>query len=104
MRADTLCSLNGLGRDLRVEFDPDLLHMSESGHDADVVASKIEGLRALPEPVTGPIAVVDHEPAVICSMVEADNAERHPLPPDADDARSPGGSAEPAPLPVGTST
>jgi hypothetical protein len=27
MRADTLRSLNALGRDLRVEFDPGLLHM-----------------------------------------------------------------------------
>ena len=31
LRADTLRSLNALGRDLRVEFDRDLLHMNESG-------------------------------------------------------------------------
>lgn len=53
MRADTLRSLNALGRDLRVEFDRDLLQMNESGDQGDVVAPKIEGLRAFPEPATG---------------------------------------------------
>ena len=74
MRADTLRSLNALGRDLRVEFDSDLLHMNESGHHADVVASKIEGLLAFTRAGYRPVAVVDHEPAVIRAMVEADNA------------------------------
>jgi hypothetical protein len=72
MRADTLRSLNALGRDLRVEFDCDLLHMNESGHQGDVVASKIEGLRAFTRAGYRPVAVVDHEPAVIRAMVEAD--------------------------------
>jgi hypothetical protein len=74
MRADTLRSLNALGRDLRVEFDRDLLHMNESGHQADVAASKIEGLRAFTQAGYRPVAVVDHEPAVIRAMVEADEA------------------------------
>jgi hypothetical protein len=72
MRADTLRSLNALGRDLRVEFDCDLLHMNESGHQGDVAACKIEGLRAFTRAGYRPVAVVDHEPAVIRAMVEAD--------------------------------
>ena len=72
MRADTLRSLNALGRDLRVEFDRDLLHMNESGDQGDVVASKIEGLRAFTRAGYRPVAVVDHDPAVIRAMVEAD--------------------------------
>jgi hypothetical protein len=74
MRADTLRSLNALGRDLRVEFACDLLRMNGSGHHGDVVASKIEGLRAFTRAGYRPVAVVDHEPAVIRAMVEADEA------------------------------
>jgi hypothetical protein len=72
MRVDTLRSLNALGRDLRVEFDCHLLHMNESGHPGDVVASKIEGLRAFTRAGYRLVAVVDHEPAAIRAMVETD--------------------------------
>jgi hypothetical protein len=48
--------------------------MNESGHQGDVVASKIEGLRAFTRAGYRPVAVVDHEPAVIRAMVEADEA------------------------------
>jgi hypothetical protein len=74
MRTDTLRSLNALGRDLRVEFDRGLLHGSESGDQGDVIASKIEGLRAVTRAGYRPVAVVDHDPAVIRAMVEADEA------------------------------
>jgi hypothetical protein len=72
MRADTLRSLNALGRDFRVEFDCDLLHMNKSGHPGDVVTSKIEGLRAFTRAGYRPVAVVDHEPPVIRALVDAD--------------------------------
>lgn len=72
MQTDTLCSLNALGRDLSVEFDRGLLHMNESGDEGDVVASKIEGLRAFTRAGYRPVAVVDHDPAAIRAMVEAD--------------------------------
>ena len=71
-RTDTLRSLNALGRDLRVEFDRSLLHMNESGDQGDVIASKIEGLHAFTRAGYRPVAVVDHDPAVIRAMVEAD--------------------------------
>jgi hypothetical protein len=73
MRTDTLRSLNALGRDLRVEFDRGLLHMHESGDHGDVIASKIEGLRAFTRAGYRPVAVVDHDPAQIRAMVEADD-------------------------------
>ena len=72
MRTDTLRSLNALGRDLRVEFDSGLLHMNESGDDADVITSKIKGLHAFTRAGYRPVAVVDHDPAVIRAMVDAD--------------------------------
>jgi len=74
LRSDTLRSLNALGRDTRVEFDPELLHMNESGDQGDVVASKLEGLRAFTRAGYRPVAVVDHEPVVIRALVEADEA------------------------------
>jgi hypothetical protein len=72
MRTDTLRSMNALGRDLRVEFDPGLLHMNESGDHGNAIASKIEGLRAFTRARYRPVAVVDHDPAVIRAMVAAD--------------------------------
>lgn len=72
MRTDTLRSLNALGRDLRVEFDGGLLHMNELGDQGDAIASKIEGLHAFTRAGYRPVAVVDHDPAVIRAMVEAD--------------------------------
>jgi hypothetical protein len=72
MRTDTLRSLTAVGRDLRVEFDRTLLHMNESGDDGDVIASKIEGLHAFTRAGYRPVAVVDHDAAVIRAMVEAD--------------------------------
>jgi hypothetical protein len=75
MRADTLCSLNTLGRELGLAFDPVLLHMRQPAHDQDAVAAKLEGLRAFRRAGYRPIAVVDHDPAVICSMVESNDAD-----------------------------
>jgi hypothetical protein len=72
MRTDTLRSLNALGRDLSVEFDGGLLHMNESGDHGDVIASKIEGLHAFTRAGYRPVAVVDHDPAVIRALAEAD--------------------------------
>ncbi len=72
MRTDTLRTLNALGRDVTVEFDHGLLHMNESGDQGDVIASKIEGLRAFTRAGYRPVAVVDHDPTAIRAMVEAD--------------------------------
>jgi hypothetical protein len=71
LRLDTLRSLNALGRDLKVEFDPDLLHMNEADGGGDPVASKLEGLRAFTRAGYRPVAVVDHDPAVIRALRES---------------------------------
>jgi hypothetical protein len=46
--------------------------MHESGDHGDVIASKIEGLRAFTRAGYRPVAVVDHDPAQIRAMIEAD--------------------------------
>ena len=74
LREQTLRSLNALGRDLRVTFDADLLHMSDSGDALDAIASKVEGLRAFARAGFRTCAVVDNEPAVIQALVEADES------------------------------
>jgi hypothetical protein len=58
LRADTLHSLNALGRHVRVQFHDDLLHMNQSGDQGDAVASKIEGLRAFTRAGYRPVAFV----------------------------------------------
>ena len=72
LRADTLHSLNALGRHVRVQFDDDLLHMNQSGDQGDAVASKIEGLRAFTRAGYRPVAFVAHEPSVLHGVFEAD--------------------------------
>jgi hypothetical protein len=72
LRADTLHSLNALGRHVRVQFHDDLLHMNQSRHQGDAVASKIEGLRAFTRAGYRPVAFVDHEPSVLHGVFEAD--------------------------------
>jgi hypothetical protein len=71
IRAETLRSLNALGRDMRVEFNSALLYMNESGYRSDVVASKMEGLRAFTRGGYRPVAVIDQDPAVIRAMANA---------------------------------
>jgi hypothetical protein len=71
-RAETLQSLNTLGRDLKVGFTCDLLHLNESGRQRDVIRSKLEGLRAFTRAGYRPVAVIDQDPAVICAIAEAD--------------------------------
>jgi hypothetical protein len=48
--------------------------MNESGDEGDVIASKIEGLHAFTRAGYRPVAVVDHDPAVIRAMAEADES------------------------------
>jgi beta-phosphoglucomutase-like phosphatase (HAD superfamily) len=74
LRDETLRSLNMLGRDLRVEFDADLLHMSASGGKDEVIASKLEGLKAFARAGFRTCAVVDDEPAAIRALAEADES------------------------------
>ena len=72
LRADTLHTLNALGRHVRVQFRDDLLHMNQSGDEGDAVASKLEGLRAFRRAGFRPVAFVDHELSVLHGLLDAD--------------------------------
>jgi hypothetical protein len=72
LRAETLASLNELGREYRVRFESDLLHMNASPGRQTVARSKVEGLERFRESGFRVFAVVDNEPANIAVMSEAD--------------------------------
>lgn len=72
IRVQTIHSLNALGREYRVRFDSELLHMNPH-HDEDRIAqSKAEGLRRFREEGFCIVAVVDNEPCNIEAMVKSD--------------------------------
>lgn len=72
LRADTLRSLNALGREHRVQFDDRLLRMNPGGWDDDIGTSKADGLRAFSADGYQVVAVVDNEPEVIEALAAAD--------------------------------
>lgn len=73
LRDETLRSLNAMGRSRRVEFDSNLVRLNESGADGDVVASKIEGMRAFARGGYRAFAIVDNDPIAIRALVDADD-------------------------------
>jgi phosphoglycolate phosphatase-like HAD superfamily hydrolase len=74
LRAETLRSLNALGREYRVHFDDDLLHMNPRGWEEGVPTSKVEALRAFGAAGYRVLAVVDNEPEIIEAMAASDEA------------------------------
>jgi hypothetical protein len=74
IRRDTLESLNSLGREYRVRFDDELLHMNPGEWEQGVQNVKVRGLRAFREQGFRVIAVVDNEPSNLEAMAEADPA------------------------------
>jgi phosphoglycolate phosphatase-like HAD superfamily hydrolase len=74
LRAETLRSLNALGREYRVRFDDELLQMAPGTPADDIPAVKVEGLRAFAEAGYRVLAVVDNEPENIAAMAAADTA------------------------------
>ncbi|MGH9245301.1 MAG: hypothetical protein ACRD29_13490 [Acidimicrobiales bacterium] len=73
-RAETLRALNAMGRDLNVDFASELLHMKAS-ECGDAAAAKVEGLRSFVRAGYRPVAVVDHDPAAIRAMIDADGTD-----------------------------
>lgn len=78
LREDTLRSLNGLGEEYRVEFRSDRLYMNQSdwfmdpeSWRAEVIATKVEGLRYFKQAGYRIVAVIDNEPANIEAMAKA---------------------------------
>lgn len=75
LRADTLRSLNALGREYRVAFDPALLEMNERGWEERVAEGKAAALKRFRARGYRVFAVVDNEPGNIARMLEADEEE-----------------------------
>jgi hypothetical protein len=74
LRAETLRSLNALGREYRVRFDDELLHMAPGTPADDIPAVKVAGLRAFADAGYQVLAAVDNEPENIAAMADADTA------------------------------
>ena len=74
LRAETLRSLNALGREYRVRFDDGLLHMAPETSTDDIPAVKVEALRAFTDTGYKVLAVVDNEPENIAAMSAADTS------------------------------
>jgi hypothetical protein len=72
LRAATLRLLNALGREYRVHFDDELLHMNRGGGGEHIAAAKVDGLRAFAAAGYRVVAVVDNEPEVLEALVAAD--------------------------------
>ncbi|MHC4766039.1 MAG: HAD family hydrolase [Planctomycetota bacterium] len=72
LRRETLISLNELGREYRVRFEADLLHMTPPSWEGSVARAKVAGLDRFRESGLRPFAVVDNEPVNIAAMSEAD--------------------------------
>jgi phosphoglycolate phosphatase-like HAD superfamily hydrolase len=72
LREETLESLNALGREYRVRFHTELLHMNAEGTHAAVIPARLEGLRRFREEGYRVFAAVDNEPANIRAMAEED--------------------------------
>jgi hypothetical protein len=72
LRADTLRSLNALGREYRVEFHEDLLHMNPAGWEEGVADAKVGALEDFRTAGYRVFAVVDNEPANLRAMAAAD--------------------------------
>ncbi len=62
LRADTLHSLNKLGKDYRVNFADDLLHMNPAGWDEEVENAKVGGVLHFQKEGYRIFAMVDNEP------------------------------------------
>jgi hypothetical protein len=75
LRAQTLHSLNALGREYRVEFSSELLHMNPRRWEEGVPQTKVAALNAFREAGYRVFAVVDNEPGNIRAMAEADAAD-----------------------------
>jgi len=62
LRADTLHSLNKLGKDYRVNFTDELLHMNPAGWDKEIENAKVAGVLHFQRKCYRIFAIVDNEP------------------------------------------
>ncbi len=74
IRRETLDSLNALGREYRVRFADELLHMNPGTWEQGVQHNKVRALRRFREQGFRVIAAVDNEPSNLAAMAQADAA------------------------------
>lgn len=72
LREETLCSLNKLGREYRVQFSSDLVCMREAGATDDIVAAKIAGIEYFRGNGYRPFAMVDNQPLNLEAVAATD--------------------------------
>jgi hypothetical protein len=72
IRADTLRSLNELGKEYRVTFNDELLFMNPGGWEEGVQNSKARGVKHFQEAGYRIVAMVDNEPDNLQAVADAD--------------------------------
>ncbi|MCK4728086.1 MAG: hypothetical protein KAT27_04110, partial [Desulfobacterales bacterium] len=72
LRADTLHSLNKLGKDYRVSFTNELLHMNHAGWDQEVENAKVAGVLDFQREGYRVFAMVDNEPDNLRAIAKID--------------------------------
>lgn len=75
LRDATLRCLNALGREYKVAFADELLHMNPEDWEVDVAAHKVAGLRRFQDAGYRVVAAVDNEPEMIEAMAAADTEQ-----------------------------
>jgi len=71
-RADTLRSLNALGKEYKVSFANDLLYMNPHGWETNVSASKAEGIRDFQQKGYRIFGYIDNEPENLLAVSKRD--------------------------------
>jgi len=74
IRAETLQSLNELGKEYRVRFSDDLLYMNPGGWGENVENSKVAGVRYFREAGYRVVAMIDNEPENLKAVADADES------------------------------
>ena len=72
LRADTLQSLNDLGKNYSVHFEDELLHMNPGDWEVDVPQSKLAGIKGFQDAGYRVCAMVDNEPAALAAVSQED--------------------------------
>lgn len=72
LREETLCSLNKLGREYRVQFCNDLLYMRSVRDGDDVTGTKLAGIQHFRDMGYRPFAMVDNQPLILQAVADND--------------------------------
>ena len=75
MRADTLHSLNGLGKEFKVSFTSELVFMSPYAWDRDIENCKREGIRYFRRLGYRVVAFVDNEPENLAAVSDMEDSD-----------------------------